>query len=344
MGCRYCRPRSFRRIGKNLVKAHGTVINLKRLEEEIKRISLLAGKIFDIPIMKISGYGEPLLLPRIRKTLNALSRNYERVQIITNAALLNEDLVSELSRVPGINVCVSLDGHTPELNFCRTGKTGIIRKILDNITLLRRYKIPVEINSVLTKHNISGFVKFVEYLSDRYDSLTCYPFPVRGFDSLAALGPRNAEKLSPLLDSYRCFSNILPHKEYIRRLISFIHKRVRQDRCYVGYANLGIEPDGSIILCACNLKQSIGNVFKEELIAALDRRKTHPIFYKFAVKELSFEGCSGCFTHYEIINLCLDGTIGPGEIKHIPLFGGDRTQKAFTEIRNELRASFTVKR
>lgn len=325
LGCKYCRPRS--KID---------TADLGRLGFNLKKISLLARSVFDIPILKISGCGESFLLPSLLQILKAMENNYERIQIITNATLLNEDIISKISKIAGINVCVSLDGHSPRLNASRTKNALLIKKILNNIRLLRRYNIPVEINSVLTKYNISDFAEFIKYLSDTYDKLICYPFPVRGVEDLSVLGEKNAGKLLPLLRSYKRFSSILPHKEYIKRLIFFISNRGRQDKCYVGYANLGIGPNGNILICACNLGGGLGNIFNQGPITALKQRKSHPIFYKFLFKELSFKECRQCFTHYEIVNLYLDGTITLEEISKIPLFSGVKTKETLKEIKNEL--------
>ena len=326
MHCRYCR-------NDNITVS---VKDLNELEHSLERVSLLAQGAFDIPIIKISGYGEIFLLPNILKILKALSKSYERIQVITNATLLSKDIISRLSKIPGIDVCVSLDGHTPELNASRTTNSLLIKKVLNNISRLRDYKIPVEVNSVLTKYNISGFIEFINYLSDRYDSLTCYPFPARGSASLSALGPQNTKKLLPLVDSYQRFSNVLPPIQYIKRLLSFINESARRDKCYVGYVNLGLEPDGNIPVCACSIKTPLGNIFEQDTVRALKKIKLSPILHKFLFKELSFENCSGCFTHYEVINLFLDGTITLDEIKKIPLFGGQRTQKNLQALKKQL--------
>jgi MoaA/NifB/PqqE/SkfB family radical SAM enzyme len=336
MGCKYCRSESFENIGKGQIKKDGVTIDLNKLKDDSMRISLLAQDFFDIPILKISGYGEFFVLPETIKLLKSVSPYYERIQIITNATRLDERYISRLSEIPGINICISLDGHTPELNFCRTTNKKLIDKILDNIEILRKYKIPVEVNSVLTKYNISKFIEFIDYLSKRYDSLICYPFPVRGEDELSALGPENAERLIPLLDSDKYGSRILPPRAYVERLISFVSNRKRQDRCFIGYSNLGIDPAGNILICACNIKKAIGNIFIEDPLLAMKRRMSHPLFYKFFFPNLSFNGCIKCFTHYEIINLYLDGTLTLKEIARIPLFSGKKTQKRLKELKNKL--------
>lgn len=323
--CKYCRD-----------KSNEEIADLDKLESNVKKISLLAKDVFDIPILKISGYGEFFLLPQALQILKIMQKNYERIQIITNATLLNEGIISKLSQIAGINVCVSLDGHTPDLNAARTKNRNLIKRILNNIQLLRRHDIPVEINSVLTRYNISGFVKFIKYLSDRYDKLICYPYPVKGVNDLSVWGEKCAEKLLPLLNSYKRFLSVLPHKEYIKRLISCVRGGGRQNKCYVGYANLGIEPDGDVLICACSIRQPLGNVFNQDALSVLKQRSSHPAFYKFLFKEFSFKECRQCFTHYEIINLYLDGTITLEGISKIPLFSGVRTKEALQQIRGEL--------
>lgn len=313
------------------------MVDLRHLAKRLFDVTLQAREVFDIPILKVSGYGEFLLLPGGAKLLKQLSGLYERIQIITNATRLNENIVSRLADIPGLHVCVSLDGHTPELNYCRTADPGIIGRILRNIAILRNYKIPVEVNAVLTRHNTDRFFDFIKYLSDRYDRLTCYPFPVRGREELSALGPEASEKIVPLLDKHGSVSNVLPPKAYLRRLVSFIYAGKRESKCYVGYGNLGIDPDGDIVVCACSLLRSVGNVLEEDPRLALERRASHPLFHKFLFEPLSFPACSRCFTHYEIINLYLDGNLSSKEMSGVDLFGGERARRRLQELKSRLK-------
>lgn len=336
MGCLYCRERSFEVVAQDLVSNNGTRVDLNSLGNKLLAFTQLARDHFDIPILKISGYGEFFILPNALQIIRILSKDYERIQIITNATQLVERTIAQLSEIPGINICVSIDGHTPELNYCRTTDYDQITKIFNNIDLLRKYDIPVEINSVLTKYNIPKFSEFIEYLAKRYDRLTCYPFPARGTDSMGALGPKNAERLLPLGDTKQKNAHILPHQAYIKRLLSFIRNGKRSEKCLVGFSNLGLDPSGNILLCACNLKKAIGNIFLEEPVMALNRRPIHPWFDHFFFRQSLFEGCLKCFTHYEIINLYLDGTITLKEISRSPLFSGPRSQKRLKELKERL--------
>lgn len=336
MGCKYCRQKSFEIIGKNTIRTNGVSVDLNRLKRDCLRISLLTQDFLDLPILKLSGYGEFFLLPDTIKFLKTVSGRYERTQVITNATRLDENTICRLSEIPGITICVSLDGHTPELNSCRTRSQAIIDKILNNISLLQRYKVPVEVNSVLTKNNTPHFIDFVDHLSNRYGHLVCYPFPVRGNSRLSALGPGYAEKLAPLLDSAKSGSRCLPHPAYIKRLLSFISNGKRQDKCYIGYSNLGIDPAGKILVCACNIKNSIGNILTEDPITALETRASHPLFYKFFFPKILFTRCLGCFTHYEMINLYFDGTISLEDINQLPLFNGPKAQKRLAELKTRL--------
>jgi MoaA/NifB/PqqE/SkfB family radical SAM enzyme len=336
LACKYCRDKSFEIIGKNVTTTDGVSVDLNKLKDDCLRASLLAQDFFDIPILKVSSFGEFFLLPATIDFLRSVSARYERIQIVTNATRLDENTICRLSEIPGINIGVSLDGHTPELNACRTRNQAIIDKILDNIGILRKYKVPVEINSVLTKSNTRHFIDFVDYLSDRYDHLLCYPFPVRADDGLRALGPENAEALAPLLEPAKGYSRLLPHSAYIKRLLSFIATGKRQDKCYVGYSNLGIDPVGSILVCACNMKKPIANIFAQDPTIALGRRASHPLFYKFFFSRILFKQCFECFPSYEIINLCLDGIISLEEMGQVPLFSGPKTQNRLAELKARL--------
>lgn len=334
MGCLYCRPLSCPRGFPRRRKGGWATVSLKRFPQIFLDFTARVQKLFDLPILKVSGYGEFLVLPRAKELLDGISTLFERIQIITNATKLSERVIAGLAEIKGVNICVSLDGHTPELNYCRTTNERIIHKVLRNIEILRRYGLPVEVNTVLTQYNTSRFMEFISYLSQRYDRLICYPFPVRGNTSLSALGPKSAESLVSVMEKFEDLANVLPPRAYLERLISFITKGRRQQKCLVGYAHLGIDPAGHIPVCACNVPISTGNIFLEGFDLALARRASHPLFYRFFFPKTSFPGCRECFTHYEITNLYLDGTISLSEIREIPLFAGKRTQQRLRELRD----------
>ena len=338
IGCSYCREKSFKFVEKSKVKSHGNTIDLDRLSEKLETAIKHSQHYFDIPIMKLSGYGEFLLLPDAIDILKRISKNYERVQVMTNGLILNEKIISELASIRGINICVSVDGHTTEMNKARNLSESSVKRIFRNISLLEKHGIPVEINSVLTKDNISVFGSFLSFLSDNYDSVTCYPFPVRGIQNkdIWVYGEEYAKELKSLLELGDEEKNVLPHIEYLRKLISFLKNKKRIDKCYVGYVNLGLEPSGTIPVCACSISKSVGNVSLQGA-RAFKKRKDSEVFASFLSPKIEFNECYRCFTHYEIINLYLDGTISLGDISRISLFSGPNTKRILIRLKNKIK-------
>jgi MoaA/NifB/PqqE/SkfB family radical SAM enzyme len=338
MKCRYCRSLPDPIADATVASSDGISIDIEEQRKRLQESIHYSQAYFDIPILKLSGYGEFFLLPQPIPLLKEWSNHYDRIQVITNGTKLNQRRIRQLSDIPNLIVCISLDGHTPESNCCRTADPRILHTIFQNIEYLRNSGIPVEINSVLTKFNSPLFPDFLSFLRKHFDGLICSPFPVRGKHLAHLREPEPGKRLQPLLESYPEFSPLLPPKPYLQRLISFMESGLRVHKCYVGYTALGIDPAGDILVCACNVKWPIANLWREGLERAFQKRILSPNFHKFYFPEISFSGCRTCFTHYEVLNLFLDGTISLEEIGRLPMFGGPKTQIRLQELKTQLNA------
>jgi len=287
----------------------------------------------------MSGYGEIFLLPDIPDLVEEMSSLYKHIQLATNLTCVKEDVLTGLSRLSQVSLCVSLDGHTPEMNGCRTSQEKIINRVCDTTLAAIDMGIPLEIYSTLTVRNTRNFVNFISFVKDRFPGVKCYPFLVRGHRNLQDFGEEPASALEPLIRHYSDFKDVLPSVEYVRRLIKFVRDGYRSWPCRVAFSNVGIDPGGRMLACACGLKMSLANVITSP-DNAYKIRQHHPIFKRSITEVL--QGCKGCFTHYEIINILLENTDAI-KLSFFPWLDWEGSQNVISNLRQAIKENSLTK-
>ncbi len=118
--------------------------------EECKKIvDELAGlKVFEINF----GGGEPLLKDYFLKLLRYIHTQGIVTCVSTNGTALTAEAVGLFTDNPLVNVQVSLDGATAEVNDRIRGE-GTFRNIISGIELLSGRNIPLSVNTVVTARN-----------------------------------------------------------------------------------------------------------------------------------------------------------------------------------------------
>jgi mycofactocin radical SAM maturase len=105
-------------------------------------------KVFEINF----GGGEPLLKSYFLPLLRYIHTRGIVTCISTNGTVLTDEAVACFTDNPFINVQVSLDGATPEVNDRLRGE-GTFRRIIEGIERLAGKNIPLSINTVVTSLN-----------------------------------------------------------------------------------------------------------------------------------------------------------------------------------------------
>ena len=97
--------------------------------------------------------GEPLLHPEFDRIAHALCETRLYWSVVTNATLIDETIARKLSDCGVYSVSVSLDGGEAEHDLLR-GSAGAFLLALRGVRMLRRYHIPVQITTVVTKRTL----------------------------------------------------------------------------------------------------------------------------------------------------------------------------------------------
>jgi len=133
----------------------------------LRRREVPRGQIIDTPLFKsaleqardlgavvleITG-GEPFLYKDLLEVLKYADDLGYITLLATNGTLINEESARVLAKLDGLNnLQITLDGSTPQVHSYTRGPT--FRRVIKTLELLKRYEVPVIINTVVNKMNI----------------------------------------------------------------------------------------------------------------------------------------------------------------------------------------------
>lgn len=123
---------------------------------------LAALKVFEINF----GGGEPLLKSFFIPLLHYIHKKGIVTCVSTNGTVLSDEAVACFTGNPLVNIQVSLDGATPEVNDMIRGQ-GTFHRIIRGIELLAKRDINLSINTVVTSINFEQLSQLKE-LSDSF--------------------------------------------------------------------------------------------------------------------------------------------------------------------------------
>lgn len=299
------------------------------IQRDLDQILIKMCQYYDTAILKISG-GEILLINNLLDFIRKQSVNYKVIQILTNGLLLNETMLEELSKIPGICIQLSLDHHTLEGNGYRTKKKKQLDQILRNLDLVVHYDIPVEINCVLTDKNTPVLKEFAEYLIKYIGkSVMLLPFPIRGNQKENYISAKNQyQGVERLYSEYERFKGILPPKAYLEELLYVIKTGSRRERCYIPKVANGLFDDGRRTPCPNYWFTEMNNILDNNCNMEIQERH-RSLCYQFINANNPPKECSQCYTPWDIFNLYMEDKISLDELIQVPLY-------SFISIRNHL--------
>ena len=150
------------------------------------------------PVLIITG-GEPLLRQDLLQIARYAADRELRVVIGTNGTLITEAIAAQLKAVPISRIGVSIDFPIPELQDKFRGRTGAFEAALAGIAKARQAGIEVQINSTITKLNVSYLNELLALALD-VGAVAFHPFMLvptgRGKRlETAALSPEEYERI-----------------------------------------------------------------------------------------------------------------------------------------------------
>jgi mycofactocin biosynthetic radical S-adenosylmethionine protein MftC len=206
---------------------------------------LAALKVFEINF----GGGEPLLKSYFLPLLYYIHEKGIVTCISTNGTVLTDEAIACFSGSPLVNVQVSLDGATPEVNDSIRGR-GTFKKIIRGIERLAGKNIPLSINTVVTAKNYAQLSQTRELARSYGANLRVSRFRPSGrarqsWEKLK-LGPSQLRELSEWLNKDQ---TVLTGDSFFS-ISQDGRRRLGLDMCGACKMTCCIDTDGSVFPCA----------------------------------------------------------------------------------------------
>ena len=248
--------------------------------------------------ISISG-GEPLMRPDLMEILRFIeTKNIQVESIFTNGTLISEELLMLLSSLEsGVSFHVSLDGISSKAlllrGFNKISARGFIKKIKNNLVLLKKYKLPIRINTILNKNNLFEMDKIYNFISGIGGITWSIGFPR---EMGACVFNRNKILINIDTMFKICKKLIIRHVKAMRDGINRINLKIQYlfhekfidnlnyyslESPLCGYEgkeeSCCIKPNGDVLPCSVFFSHIVGNIKKEKMEAIWNSPKMRAI-------------------------------------------------------------------
>lgn len=214
--------------------------------------------------------GEPLLITHLFDYIAKIRINGLRASLGTNGTLIDATVARNLFEV-GLNLAVvSVDGLEMQHNRIRGPAT--FQKTIGGIELLRQFHIPVRVNMVATKSNLSDVPSVAQYFYDRNVPIMIRRLipSGRATDTREMLSTEDYDSLRERLRKLLSAPSRLVSGHYLREeeIIPRIKLPFAWHKCKAGRRGLSIMPDGRVYTCGFLEPlgiPSVGNIGNDNL-------------------------------------------------------------------------------
>lgn len=277
--------------------------------------------------------GEPFLRKDFIDIVSHVKTKYIPLNIQTNGTILTEADIKKLSKIlyPKTDIIhISLEGANKDAHDSIRGQGSFV-KTVKTIKLLRKYNIPVQINSTLTSVSAPDLEKLFELC----DSLDVNRLSIAKF----RVCHENHKYLKPSIeDTIYCSHKILTQKKAYphiyaktkiidiydllqldegRKLLDdYLEKhphKLSEDKCLSchNHNKLVISAKGDVFLCSAfeSDDTTLGNLYKTNFYEIWEKRLSNPYFQK---RNLSTVKCKDC----KYITLCGAGCLASAYKKY----------------------------
>ena len=227
--CKHCCQDDY-----NKVMSYATAAKILKIlyQANIFEINLVGGEIF--------------LHPYVFQILALCNKYNFAVNLVTNATLLDDFLISKLSRLKNLSLLVSLEGVENDNDKVR-GR-GVFKKVDRAIKQLRKRNIHFEISTTINAQNIV-----------RYDEMIKYANSLGATCNFNLFKPFNENQKKLILRPTKYFQfvhNILTLKKRgvsvgltNASIVAFFNQLRERNECRATLAGLTIDVDGHMVPC-----------------------------------------------------------------------------------------------
>ncbi len=272
--------------------------------------NMLINKIIpNLKEIELQGTGESLLCKNFNKIFHAAKVNNCRINLITNASLLNQELIKEFVE-SNMQLVISLDGAN-ESTFRKHRPVGDFNEIIANLNSIKKYKdsvrngkFSIAINTVITKLNYIELNQMIDLASLLHIDFVfasevreCMP-DKKIWEELRLDNHDIRDKVMKCIkqtEQYAKHKNIgfyfNPYK------INMVRKK---DICISPWKHLYLYASGDISIC-CELNAKFGNINKVSIIDVLNGERLNSFRNNMLLREYD-NRCLRCCLPWGIMN------------------------------------------
>jgi MoaA/NifB/PqqE/SkfB family radical SAM enzyme len=304
------------------------------LAKRVDAVVASSGTALGLPIIKVTG-GEIFLVRGIMDLLRRLKDRFATVVIQTNAVLLTPEILGEIKSWGNACLQISLDAVSYAGNSYRSETEDQHQKIMTRIFRALDAGIPTEIYCVLNDRSLPEFEETLSQLMRFKDHVVVCPFPVRGPDRNQFYPKAGQERvLTRIMDSWEKFSEILPPKAYLARLIRFFKDGERQFRCHLPRFAFTSFDDGHLTSCPNIWFNKLGNVLEGDPSNATGNLGETPFYELLLAEKPRVDACKRCFTPWDMLSMYMDKEITLDELCQSPMYSAPESRVRIQEIAN----------
>ncbi len=277
--------------------------------EWLKLVSEIAE--IGVSLIALTG-GEPFLRNDVFEIIEKIMEFPMGLRINTNATLLTEDLVRQLSampRLPFIGVSVSVDGAQSESHDWLRGD-GTFEKTIRGLELLANYGIIFKLFTVVTKHNrheLEDILQLAKQLGAREIEIglvimsgraPCYVEELHLSDEETKATLADVEKLAKKYPRFvvgSCLQMAERLRAFRRNVDIYYPRSGKMMSCGAGVALCTIRPDGTVVPCDMSLDFKAGNIREDDFWQIWQSSETLRWIRSFRGMDINeLEGCQTC--------------------------------------------------
>jgi radical SAM protein with 4Fe4S-binding SPASM domain len=228
--------------------------------------------------------GEPFLLKdELLELIEwAEQLNYSSIEIITNATLLNEDIIKFLKSMKNIFLTVPIYSSLPQIHDSITGEKGSFEEALKNVRKIKDFSIPINVYLLVLKQNQPFIEETISFFKSMgVECVTEIPKPVDINFASDLIPERYTEKVfkkKPILDKVN---------------LSWFFFSMYWNPCWA--FKVSIKNNGDVVPCLPARGEIMGNVKKNSLRELLINGK---IIKYWEISKDNIKKCKNCEFRY----------------------------------------------
>ena len=233
--------------------------------------------------------GEPLLRKDIGKIVAYIKKNGISCGMNTNGFLV-PDRIEDIRKLDTINISLDGDKDSHEAN---RGK-GTFKKVMEAIEVVKTYKIPLHINTTITKNNMHS----IDYVMESAEKIGClvqikpvyrryrripgdidnnFPEQLKRQERVEVINRIISYKKKgyPVFYSYKTYEYMANWPDLTKDRVADQEPEFDHAKCYMGRYSCSIEANGNVASCAPLSEVKFRNCLEVGLGQALNDISQH---------------------------------------------------------------------